>query len=369
MKNAILLIVSVFLFEARIHAQSNPIAAAMLGAPHAAVQTEQSVVLGESRTSFHIHVVGKESDFSRYWKAWIKKNLGHEGKKLDNFHAVDPLVRAVWSSDTLSFLYRIEKDGDFSSLTFLVQRKKRFITEADDADILPAIKREMEQAVDAFYLQQYDVWIADYQKEYDGQKKDLERVMKKQDKTAGEIRNTERAMDRARSKEDAARNAIQKSEGTLSDLNSRKEKQARDIEQTDKDLAQQEERVREKQVERDAYNRAGELDSKKALRVEKDLNRLRSDLDKLKSRKDKEAAALSKTERTIIKAEEARRKAARQQDDSVRAREEQERRKSKLQDDLKDLEKNQKEEEAEVEAARIGLEKMKEAKARWSSNQ
>ena len=367
MKNSMILALFSVLLGWGAQAQSNPIAASMLGAPHAAVQSGQTIVLGESRTSFHIQVIGKEGDFSKFWKAWVKKNLGHEGKKLDTFHIVDPLIHAAWSSDTLSFLYRIEKDGDFASMTFLLQRKKRFISETDDADILPAIKREVEQAVDAFYLQQCDVWVEEYQKEYDGQKRDLEKVRKKQDKTAGEIRNTEKSIDRSRSKEDAARNAIQKSESSLSDLNSKKERQARDIEQTEKDFAAQEERVREKQVEWDAFNRAGELDSKKAMRVEKDLNRLRSDRDKLKARKDKETEALSKTERSIIKAEEARRKAERQQEDSIRSREEQERRKSKLQDDLKDLEKNQKEEEAEVEAARIGLEKMKEAKMRWMS--
>lgn len=361
------LLLCTFSFIVPTQAQLSPVAESLLGSPLAASSQDAVMLLGETRLAYRIHVFSREDDLTKYLKTWTKQHLGSEGKKVSGFHHHEPVLRANWTTDTLAFYYKTEKSGDFSQFVFTLQRNQRFVSDSSDSDILPVIRRDIESAVNTFYLQIYDAQIADLQKACDVQQKDVGRVDKRQAKLKSEINNHRNGAEKARNKEDVAINQIGKAENTIKSLEGKKDQQAKDLARTDKDVLSMEEQIRAKQLEYEGYNKVGELNTKRAVRVEKDLEKLRGNEAKLQAKHTKQSDALAKIEKSIIKAEGDKRKAEKQRDDNIRSRENHDRQRSKLEQDLKDLDQTMKQEIKDVETARQYLEKMKNARAAFAN--
>jgi len=367
MNKIILSLGVVLVFHTAGIAQLSPVGEALLGAPHAASSDEQIMLLGDSRLGFRIHVFSREDDLAKHWKAWVKKSLGSEGRKIDGFHQVGPGLHPVWSSDTLTLFYKTSRDGDFSNLLFALQRQKLFVTDSTDADLIRAVRGDVEKAIDEHYLHVYDGLISDLQKVVDSQQRDVGRVDKRQAKIKGDIVNHRKAAERAGDKGESAIRAVGKADDTIRSLESKKDQQVKDIGRSDKDLEALEAQIRSRQLEYEGYNKVGELNSKKAVRLEKELGKMRDNKAKLKTRRAKQADALSKTEKSISKAEGDKRKAERQRDEQMRARENHDRQRVRLEQDLRELDTTLKQEVKDVDTARENLEKMKNARSAFAN--
>jgi len=349
-----------------LFAQSDAISQALLEAPRAAVISTEVMFENAPQRALSVDVISKEEDLSKFWKGWSKKSFGTEGKKSGGFYIVKPAMRAAWSTDTMALYFKTEKDGDFSKLIILIQRKGHYVNATDDADILPAIKSDIESAINTNYLSVMDKQIVALQREYDTQLKDVERAKKQGVKLRGRISNEAKAADKAKAREEASVKSLAKSQDNLKSLQLEKEQQEKESAQMDKEILEQEGRVRTKQLEYDGYNKTGNLNSKKAIRAQKELDKVSALEAKQKAKRLKQTDAIAKTDRSIIQLEGAIRKAETTRDENMRSHEEHNRKRSNFEENLKGSDQAVKDEETEVNSARANLERMKEARVKMS---
>lgn len=276
--------------------QSKEVKNALTTAPRIDI-VEQPVAFREgSQSAFTLFFTADEDDVQKHYKAWVKTISGSDVKKDGSFLATYKVLMATWSTDSLQLFVKTEKDGIGSRLFFLVSTPKGFLTSTSDAALSTTVKSELVSQSKVFYTRYYDSCINDAQKEFDTQQKDVERLVKKQAKLNSEIEGHNNDLKKADESTRSLNDKLANNEVKIRDNYSKLDQQKSREEQAQKEIDVNTSSLRIKQSEFDAFNRTDDLNSKPAIKVSKELEKLRKSEVKLKDRLSKEKATTTKLE-------------------------------------------------------------------------
>lgn len=277
-------------------AQSKEIRNALTTAPRLDVLEQPVAFRSASESAFSIFFTADEDDVQKHFKNWVKTVSGSDLKKEGSFLATYKVIIPAWSSDSLQLFMKSEKDGLGSRLFLLVSTPKGFLTTQLNATLGGTVKTDLVAQSKVFYTRYYDSAIGDAQKEFDTQHKDVERLVKKQSKLNSEIEDHNNALKKADENSRGLTEKLATTDAKIRDNKSKLDQQISREEQAQKEIDINTTSLRIKQSEYDAFNRTGDLNTKQAVKVSKELEKLRKAETKLKEKQAKEKAATTKLE-------------------------------------------------------------------------
>ena len=356
----IVLFVSV---TALAHAQSDEVISALTASPTINVTTQQVEFRKEVAPALVMNIVADEDSYTKDWKAYVGSHYGVEFKKVMGWMEATQVVIPAWLNDTLSVYYSVDKDGDFIRLSLLASHHGQFLNSTDNASAVTAMENDMKSQAKEFYIKYYDKIVALQQKEYDRQLKDqaklvaaATRLIKNKESAEGAIRKSESSIS-------SLKNNISSSENKSKTLEEKGKSQRDELDRTKKELEMTNSQIVSKQKEYDQLNAKGDLDTKQAERVMKDLEKMRSSQAKQQDKVTSLNKTISKTESSIIDSKNEKNKLEskiRDQENLI------DKSKDNVKDAEKDIERNKVEQATKatlVEAAKEKLERLKTAKA------
>lgn len=340
-------------------AQNDKITEALFKTPNIVIEQGTVQHMDGVRTSQSALIFAEENDFAKSWKKFIKNNYSLEGKREDGFYTSSNIISEKISADTISFFYKIEKDGDFTRLTTLLKKGNEYPIATSEFQNVQAM---MEKGIYEFYISIYDEKIESLQKNYDRQLKDAEKVEKQGERLEKDKASHEKSIEKLTSDIGGLRTDISK-------INSDKKAQEKELELEKKELDQKEKEIKSleddlKQVELD-YNTklaSGELSEKKAEKGLNDVVKRREKISKLQDKLTDKNTQVTKTENAIIQSD---RKLSETQNNLEKKEAEITSHRNdidKLRNEIDANKDNYQEEKRQAETAKSDLEKLKLAK-------
>lgn len=328
------------------------------------------IVFEESPVSFRdrtapastVLITADEGSYNKEWKNWLKTRYGMECKKVSGFYSSPLSLISEWTSDSLIVHYKVDKDGDATRLTLILEKKGMFLSNSTNSEEIMKMRASVSTQAKDFYIKYYDEKIADHQKFYDTQVNDLEKLNKKHEKLHGEVKNNQAIIDKNNDKLRDADSAINESESKIKLSNSELQNRQKAAEQAQKEVDAQQKLISTKEVEYNKLNASGSLNTKEGERVIKDLEKLRGKMEKLRDKQTDTAEEVTEAENDIIEEERNKTKLEGRKEDYRRDISDHE---SKIKDLEREISNNEsaiKDEQQQVEVARAELEKLKAAK-------
>ena len=132
------------LFSLFTRAQTDKITEALFKTPNIAIESA-TLLHGEGvRDAWQVLIFGEDDAFAKSWKKFIKNNYSLEGHREGGMYVCGPVLSAALSADTISVLYKIEKDGDFIRMTLLSKTKQNYSTPTDGTGLMDKTKAMIE---------------------------------------------------------------------------------------------------------------------------------------------------------------------------------------------------------------------------------
>ncbi len=267
---------------------------------------EQSISLNNGvQPAIKVAITGNEDSYSKHLKNWFTKTYGIEAKRSNGLTVLPLAVFSGWSADSLGVTYRIEKDADKCSLVLFAAKKNVYLSQKDNAAEIAAIHQALKGQIKEYYIVRYDEVIADQQKEYERQLKDVEKTEGKLAKLNEKIKDENESVSKANS--DLQEVSLKKNEmdQEVKILHTTLQQDKKIQDQAQKEVDQQSAIIRDKETLYNSMYNEGTLASKEGKRVTKDLEKLRKSQVKLQDRLTDASNKKTKTENALLKKEEA----------------------------------------------------------------
>lgn len=339
--------------------QNDKITEALFKTPNIVVEQGTTQHGDGVRTSQSALIFAEENEFSKAWKKYIKTNYGIEGKRDNGFYGAQQVVSTPLSPDTISFFYKIEKEGDFIRLTTLVKQGNEYPT---TTPVFQNVQAMMEKAIYEFYVELYDEKMSSLQKNYDRQVKDLEKVEKQGDRLEKDKASHEKSIDKLTSDISGLRTDISKISSNKKPQEKELELEKKEYEQKEKEIKTLESDLKEAELSYNTKLASGELSEKKAEKGLSDIVKRREKISKLQDKLTSKNTQLTKTENAIIQSDrklsETQNSLEKKEAEITSHRNDIE----KLREEIQANKDNIQEEKLQVETAKVDLEKLKLAK-------
>jgi outer membrane murein-binding lipoprotein Lpp len=351
------------LFSLFTRAQTDKITEALFKTPNIAIESA-TLLHGEGvRDAWQVLIFGEDDAFAKSWKKFIKNNYSLEGHREGGMYVCGPVLSAALSADTISVLYKIEKDGDFIRMTLLSKTKQNYSTPTDGTGLMDKTKAMIEKGIHQFYIGEYDDRITLLQRNYDRQIKDAEKAVKQGERLKKDKASHEKSIDKLQGDISNLRSNISKINADKSSLNSKLELDKREADQAKKEIENLETQLREKELEYNEKIATGELSEKKTEKAREDLVKRREKISKLQEKLIGKNSKVTDTENRMLQAE---RKLSETQSSLEKKEAEITSHRNSIDQLNKEISVNEgdiKEENLQVESAKLELEKLKQAKA------
>ncbi|MBL7943581.1 MAG: hypothetical protein JNM00_12480 [Flavobacteriales bacterium] len=292
--------IALFLVVSVLHGQDEKMLEKLADTPGIAVGRDQVDFNDQVQPSFHIEIVAPESEYEKDIKAYFEQKFGVVFRKSGNFLQAEGVTIGAWNLSGGNVYVRVRGSGDGAGVSLLVQQAGTFVDPDNGSEMSGAIRKTMEAQVRDFYLKYYDRALGTQQKNLDKAKKEngkaaaaLAKAEKSHGSAEKKLSSYQSAREKLETKQEEHQEKISETNATLSGQKST----SADLK---KQLDTQVNEVNAKQREYDALNASGDLNTKQAKRVTKDLGKLRSGLDKIQQKHAKSNAAVSKTENTLL---------------------------------------------------------------------
>lgn len=339
--------------------QNDKITEALFKTPNIVIQ-EVTTQHGDGvRNAKSALIFGEENDFEKFWKKFAKSNYSIDGKRESGFYATTQFISSKISPDTISFYYKVEKDGDFCRLTALVKEKSEYVSSGATFENVNAM---MEKGIYEFYVNLYDEKIGDLQKNYDRQVKDEEKLVKQGEKLQRDKDDHEKSINKLTSDISGLRSSIEKINSDKKALDNEVDILKRELEQQKKEIKRAEDDLKVLELDYNTKLAAGELSEKKAEKGLKEITKRRESISKLQGKLTDKNTKVTETENKLINAD---RKLSETQNNLEKKEAEVSNHRSdieRLNNEINANKDNINEEKLQVENAKADLEKLKLAK-------
>ncbi len=303
MKN-LLFLLTICLSSFMTWAQPNKYAQSLMITPVVAFDAQQVTFNETSHPALTYIIHSDADDFLKDWKKMFETKYMIEGKRSSGYTACMGVRVANWSLDSLNLYYKTEKEADATRMYLMIEKGGKFLAETDDMEMFAKVKVTLKQHAKDFYLKQYEMHIADQQKQYDGQVKDMEKLRKQEEKFNKIIadHNSSKAKADENIRETNAKLAESRNE--IRTHNTALELNKKAVVQAEKEVSTQNELIKAKEVEYTQLNNSGSLNTKSGKKVMKELEKGRAKMEKLRATLTDAGSEQTKTENEIIKAEQ-----------------------------------------------------------------
>lgn len=363
MKQFLSLFSALIITSTPLLAQNDVVINSLTSTPIIDVQEQQVDFRKEVKPALSSVIVADEDNYLKDWKTYMSTHHAVESKKGSGYMEARMVMIPSWYSDSINVFHKVEKDGDFIRMTLLVECRGTFLSSASHPEAIAAIKTTLTTQIKEFYIKYYDKVTASQQKEYERQLKDHEKLIAAGARLVKEVENAKSSISKAESSISSLKSDISSSENKQKSLENEVSTTKNELDRVKKDLEMNNSQIVAKQKEYDQLNAAGDLDTKKAEKVMKELEKLRGNQEDQQEDVTSLNEDLSKKEQDIIEQKEARNKfesRIREQENSI----------EKSKGDIRDLEKEIESNTSElatklsmVDASKEKLERLKTAKA------
>ncbi|MEZ4798702.1 MAG: hypothetical protein R2809_02765 [Flavobacteriales bacterium] len=358
MKTLILLIAAIAL-TANGFSQNDKVTEALFKTPNIVIQ-EITTQHGEGvQTAQSALVFGEENDFEKFWKKFAKSNYAVDGKRESGYYASTNFVSPKLSPDSLSFYYKVEKDGDFCRITSLTKQKGAYLSSGATYENVRAM---MEKGIYEYYVSLYDEKISVLQKNYDRQVKDAEKLEKQGERLQRDKDDHEKSINKLNGDISSLRSSMDKTNSDKKALDNEVEILKRELEQQKKEIKRAEDDLKVAELDYNTKLAAGDLSEKKAEKGLKDITKRRESISKLQGKLTDKNTKVTETENKLINAD---RKLSETQNNLEKKEAEVSNHRSDIERLNKEINANKdniNEEKLQVENAKGDLEKLKMAK-------
>ena len=356
---------TVLLISLALHGVSQPdkYATALMTTPVIAIDQHQVSFKDGTQPALTAFIAAQESEYEKNFKSWLKSNYMIEAKKASGFYSAYGVVIGAWSPDTMNLHFKTDRDGDGTKLFLLLEQKGTFISEQTHPEIFSKEKNAIAQQLKDFYIRYYDSQITDQQKHYDNQVGDLDKLRKKQERLNGELNENGADVLQANANIRSADIAISQSDTKIKMLGQEKENNKKGVDQAKKEVDAQALLIRTKETEYNRLNVAGALNTKDGQQVMNDLEKLKSKQEKLQGTLTKANATLTKSENSVLKEEKNKTSLETRLNDARSALDKLNSKSDSLKSDITQNEQLMKSEQAQLETARLDLDRLKTAKS------
>lgn len=334
----------------------------LMTTPNVVFQQQQYNLGNATAPATTLSITGDEKEFNKDWKAYLKSTLAIEGKKNGAYTSATNVVIPQWSSDTMSFHYKTEKDGSGTKLIVITEQKGAFVTPESNPELASKVNASISTEIKNFYVKSYDKSIATQQKYYDGQVKDMDKLRKNLDKTQAKLESNSKDKQKNENKLRDAGSESNKKDGDIKSLNAELQNNKKAVEQAQKEVDAQAVLITTKEGEYNRLNYSGSLNTKEGERVIKDLGKLRSKQEKLQGTLTKANSNMTKTENAMLKAEQGKSKQEAKITDLQSDINNQDSKSDNLKSDLKGVQKEIEDKQKLIDEAKANLDKLKAAK-------
>lgn len=266
---------------------------------------EQSITInGAVQPALRVVITGSEDSYSKHLKQWFENSFGLEGKRVNGMIVLPSAVLTAWSADSLQVSYRVEKDADKCALVLLAAKKKGYVSQKEHSAESNAIQQSLKTQIKAYYIFRYDQVIGDQQKEYERQRKDVEKAENKIAKLNAKIKEEAENMNKANSELQELSLKGNEVDQEIKALHATLQQDKKVEDQAQKELDNQNAIIHDKEVTYNTMYNEGTLASKEGKRLTKDLEKLRKNQVKLQERLTDANNKKTKTENALLKKEE-----------------------------------------------------------------
>ncbi len=310
-----------------------------------------------------VSIVGNEDDYSKHFKSWLMKSFGAEGKRTNGFIAVPSHQYTGWSNDSLELHYRVEKSASQCELLLLLSKGGQFLSIDAHREVINQVQQSLRGQIKEFYIFRYDEVIADQQREFERQSKDVEKVEGKKSKLIEKIKTeTERSAEA-----DTKLQSIFIEQNTIDQelkvLNATLFQDKRAQDQAKKEFDDLNSIILDRESQYNVMNGEGTLTSKEGKRLTKELTKLRKNQIGLQDKLTETNAKRTKSENAILDKEEARLKWDASYNEWSARKSKHENALEEARSDLKASEVELEDERREVNESLKALEELKSSKA------
>lgn len=307
---------------------------------------------------FKADIFAEKKDYDKALLAFLKSRYLLKFRSTSGIHMANDVLVKEWSADTLNVSWKTEEVGDKITLTFAATSKTSAPVVGVDASL--------RQQIRDFYLNYYNEIVAAMAKEEMTQKKDV-------DKATSLIGRIEKNIQTAEKAAEKERLAGDKAETHRQNLETKKESQQRELEKLENEkleLVEQQQlvdaEISGKQMQYNELNRQGNLDTKEAQHVMKDLNKLKERSVKGKAEQTKKSEAIYKAKDAISETTTDTREAEDTKKEHISKEKSKRQEIDNLRSDLEKARKKKEDEEKEMNEAIKALEGMRKAQADFS---
>lgn len=354
----LLLLISLF-----TRAQTDKITEALFKTPNVAIESATLLHGDGVRDAWQALIFAEDDAFAKSWKKFIKNNYSLEGHKEGGLYVCGPIVSTALSADSITILYKIEKDGDFIRMTLLSKTKQIYSSPTDGTGLMDKTKAMIEKGIHQFYIGEYDDRIALLQHNYDRQVKDAEKAVKQSERLKKDKVSHEKSIAKLQGDITNLRSNVSKINADKSSLSSKLELDKREADQAKKEIENLETQLREKELEYNEKIATGDLSEKKTEKAREDLVKRREKISKLQEKLIGKNSRVTETENKVLQTE---RKLSETQSNLEKKEAEITSHRNSIDQLNKEISANEdviKEENLQVETAKASLEKLKQAKA------
>jgi hypothetical protein len=353
----ILAFILVFSLESRSQSE-NQVREALMNSPKVNVEKSSEQFGTSVQEVYKADIFAEKKDYEKALTAFLKSRYLLKFRSTSGTHTANDVLVKEWSADSLNVSWRTEEVGDKVVLTFTATSKTGAPVAAVDASL--------RQQIRDFYLNYYNEIVAAMSKEEMTQKKDVS-------KAASLIGRIEKNIQTAEKTAEKERLAGDKAETLRQNLETKKESQQQELEklETEKlEMVEQQQlidaEISGKQLQHNELNREGNLETKEAQRVMKDLNKLKERSAKGKAEQIKKSEAIYKAKDAISKTTTEARELEDTKKEHISKEKSKRQEVDNLRSDLDKARKKKEEEEKEMTEVIKALEGIRKAQADFS---
>lgn len=331
---------------------------ALMNSPKVNVEKTSEQFGSSVQDVFKADIFAERRDYDKDLTGYLKGRYGMKFRSVSGINTANGVLVRDWSGDSLNVSWKTEERGDKITLTFSAISVK--------GGAVQGVENTLKQQIRDFYQKYYNGVITVMAKEEMTQKKDV-------DKAASAIARIEKNIESNEKSAEKERLASEKAETLRRNLETKKESQQRDLEKLESEKVQMLEEqqlldadISGKQTQYNELNRQGNLDTKEAQRVMKDLNSLKERSAKSKANQLKKSESIYKAKDAIAESTTKIREAEDTKKEHLSRENEKKNTVENLRSDLEKARRKKEDEEKEMTEAIKALERMRKAQADFS---
>lgn len=331
---------------------------ALMSSPKVTIEKTSEQFGASVQEVFKADIFAEKRDYEKDLTLFMKSRYGIKFRSVSGINTSNGVLVRDWSADSLNVSWKTEERGDKITLTFAATSTK--------GSAVQGVDNTLRQQIRDFYQKYYNEVIAVMAKEEMTQKKDV-------DKAASAIARIEKNIESNEKSAEKEHLASEKAETLRRNLETKKETQQRELEKLESEKAQMLEQqqlldadISGKQTQYNELNRQGNLDTKEAQRVMKDLNSLKERSAKSKANQLKKSDAIYKAKDAIAETTTEIREAEDTKKEHLSRENERKNTVENLRSDLEKARRKKEDEEKEMTEAIKALERMRKAQADFS---